>query len=574
MKKLEQILEYIDDSILKRAFLFLEEGDWVKANAYLEEVLNQNPENGLAYLGKLMIDTQAHTCVELMDLASPFEENLNYKRCIRYVEEEIAEELKGYNVYIKERNVIVGNAAAYNEALKLMNNAKSEEDYNRASAIFEKLGNYENAAQLVKECLDGKMRIKFGLAEGLFNSAYTEQDFYEAAKAYEEVSDYYDVEDKIEKCNQRAEEAKQAYLTIVENRKRILKLIQKVIIGVIALVIMIFSAKYVYNNFLRYTSLEQAKVGDFVKFGKNSRHGIAWKIYEVQGSKRLLISEDEIGETEIEWRNNVSSWETSSLRQWLNNNFFVVAFNKSEKKLIKLTNLEKNVNGEYNYDVSDLLFLLSVEEVEKYFKNDSQRRWDMNSDGKKFVNWMTRTPCNLKKCFVSVCDNGSFDMRGINHGKACPVRVALWADVKSTDSSDIELYLQKENERKEKIRLEKERIAEEKRKAEEEERLRIAEEKRKAEEAERERLKIEEEKRKAEEAERLRIAEEKRANKEKRINEIKKEIELQRMVEKSFLRKTADKTSKDYQVNLRALNYTRGYIYKLEYKLAKIMAEK
>ena len=341
MAKLEKILEYIDDSILKRAFLFLEEGDWVKANAYLEEVLNQNPENGLAYLGKLMIDTQAYTCVELMDLASPFDENLNYKRCIRYVEKEIAEELKEYNAYIKERNVIVGNATAYNEALKLMNNAKSEEDYNRASAIFEKLGNYENAAQLVKECLDRKMRIKFGLAEGLFNSAYTEQDFYEAAKAYEEVSDYYDVEDKIEKCNQRAEEAKQAYLTIVENRKRILKLIQKAIIGVITLVIMTFSAMYAYNNFLRYTSLEQAKVGDFVKFGKHlSNREIVWKIYEVQPSKKLLISEDELWDKDRCWSNNVSNWETSSLRQWLNNNFFVIAFNKSEKKLIKLTNLK------------------------------------------------------------------------------------------------------------------------------------------------------------------------------------------------------------------------------------------
>ena len=80
---------------------------------------------------------------------------------------------------------------------------------------------------------------------------------------------------------------------------------------------------------------------------------------------------------------------------------------------------------------------------------------------------MTRTPCNYKDCFVSVCDNGTFDMRGINYGKACPVRGAIWVDVKSTDNSDINLYVQKENERKEKIRLERERIAKEKRKAEE-----------------------------------------------------------------------------------------------------------
>ena len=236
MAKLEKILEYIDDSIMKRAFLFLEEGDWVKANAYLEEILNENPENGLAYLGKLMIDTQAHTCVELMDLASPFDENLNYKRCIRYADGEIAEELKGYNAYIKERNVIVGNATTYNEALKLMNNAKSEEDYNRAAAIFDKLGNYENAVQLIKECFDGKVRMKFEHAEGMFNSAYTELDFYEAFKAYKEVSDYYDVKDKIEKCIQGAEQAKQAYLRIVQKKEKALNFVGIAIIGTAAII--------------------------------------------------------------------------------------------------------------------------------------------------------------------------------------------------------------------------------------------------------------------------------------------------------------------------------------------------
>ena len=40
--------------LLKRAFMFLEDGNWQEADAYCEKVLDQDPENAQAYLGKLM----------------------------------------------------------------------------------------------------------------------------------------------------------------------------------------------------------------------------------------------------------------------------------------------------------------------------------------------------------------------------------------------------------------------------------------------------------------------------------------------------------------------------------------
>ena len=39
---------------LKRAFIFLEDGDWDSANEYCEKVLDIDPENASAYLGKLL----------------------------------------------------------------------------------------------------------------------------------------------------------------------------------------------------------------------------------------------------------------------------------------------------------------------------------------------------------------------------------------------------------------------------------------------------------------------------------------------------------------------------------------
>lgn len=41
-------------SLLKRAFMFLEDGDWESADKYCEKVLDIDPENAQAYLGKLL----------------------------------------------------------------------------------------------------------------------------------------------------------------------------------------------------------------------------------------------------------------------------------------------------------------------------------------------------------------------------------------------------------------------------------------------------------------------------------------------------------------------------------------
>ena len=66
------------------------------------------------------------------------------------------------------------------------------------------------------------------------------------------------------------------------------------------------------------------------------------------------------------WEN--VTWQTSDIRQWLNNEFYTTAFNKSEKAKIQ-TSLIKN---EYN-DTEDKVFLLSEKEAETLFSNDDER---------------------------------------------------------------------------------------------------------------------------------------------------------------------------------------------------------
>ncbi|MCR5769007.1 MAG: DUF6273 domain-containing protein [Lachnospiraceae bacterium] len=79
------------------------------------------------------------------------------------------------------------------------------------------------------------------------------------------------------------------------------------------------------------------------------------------------------------------TWETCTLRKWLNEEFYKNAFSKSEKSLIKTTTVENYDNAVYNTpggeDTKDKVFLLSQFEMinknygfdEAYDKRDENR---------------------------------------------------------------------------------------------------------------------------------------------------------------------------------------------------------
>ena len=89
--------------LLKRAFMFLDEGDFVKGNEYFERVLDIDPENGEAYLGKLMIEKHVRHREDLAKCAEPFDTSKNYKNAIRFGNADLISELEGYIAVIKDR---------------------------------------------------------------------------------------------------------------------------------------------------------------------------------------------------------------------------------------------------------------------------------------------------------------------------------------------------------------------------------------------------------------------------------------------------------------------------------------
>ena len=83
--------------------MFLEDGCFQEADNYCEKVLDMNPENGVAYVYKLMIHFRVCKIEDLAMVAHPLENVPYYKMVMRFAGEGIKQQLMAYNNQIKQQ---------------------------------------------------------------------------------------------------------------------------------------------------------------------------------------------------------------------------------------------------------------------------------------------------------------------------------------------------------------------------------------------------------------------------------------------------------------------------------------
>lgn len=142
--------------------------------------------------------------------------------------------------------------------------------------------------------------------------------------------------------------------------------------------------------------------GNYITFGhyeqdedeSNGPEPIEWKIISEEDGKVFLMSKYILDYQPYNTEQTDVTWETCSIRQWLNNDFLNAAFDASEQELI-LTVTNSNPDTvtalrtiEGGNDTVDRVFLLSYEEADTLFTDDSQREvgdcgwWWLRSAGR------------------------------------------------------------------------------------------------------------------------------------------------------------------------------------------------
>ena len=114
-----------EKSILKRMFIFLEDKDWDNADIYADKVLDINPQNSYAYIGKLMLSLKISKFKNLQNSSETFDKNGNYIKAVRFGDKKLIDALQEYNDVIKSRLEQERKERIYQSAL---NDAKKKEE--------------------------------------------------------------------------------------------------------------------------------------------------------------------------------------------------------------------------------------------------------------------------------------------------------------------------------------------------------------------------------------------------------------------------------------------------------------
>lgn len=184
-----------------------------------------------------------------------------------------------------------------------------------------------------------------------------------------------------------------------------------------------FTLKKVFAGMTAFASL--VSVGSKLTFGniwinnaeedeKNilTEQKIEWEILDINKKRALVISNELPFEFEYSLRGE-KIWKTSKLRKWLNGNFINYIFNNYEQERIKQSII---VNEEGN--TRDKIFILSKEEIEKYYPDEKVRK-------EKVGYSITRTVNKSNQTVVIVNEDGVLDDYEYN-GMALGLHIAMW----------------------------------------------------------------------------------------------------------------------------------------------------
>lgn len=202
------------EPLLKRAFMFLEDGEFNSANEYFEKVLDLNPECAQAYEGKFRIDFKGLSDDEIIDSFkyNDVAVNNNLIKAIRFGSN-IGERLTN------EKFIAADIEKKYNQMVKSMENYNdSSLDYfdkldNLSLCIesFTELGDYKESLENIKKCknLESKVIYQEALKKMNFN---TVKGYMEALELFDFIKSYKDVDKLIITCTEKSEEIKMKQL--------------------------------------------------------------------------------------------------------------------------------------------------------------------------------------------------------------------------------------------------------------------------------------------------------------------------------------------------------------------------
>ena len=198
--------------------------------------------------------------------------------------------------------------------------------------------------------------------------------------------------------------------------------------------------------------------GEIVSFGRYEQDGnpangpepIEWLVLDVLDGKSLLVSRYALDIVPYHTEYADVTWETASIRAWLNGDFLSSALDESERTAVLTAEVDNSAaqgkggsaaGGGNN--TLDSVFLLSYAEAWNYFGTDELRLCSLTAyaaarakalpDGPAVTGpytWWLRSPGSLPSCAMRVAGDGSDRSAFVDYNEPA-VRPAVWIDLTS-----------------------------------------------------------------------------------------------------------------------------------------------
>lgn len=166
--------------------------------------------------------------------------------------------------------------------------------------------------------------------------------------------------------------------------------------------------------------IAKTELGEIVSFAD-----MDWRVLEKKDGKALLVKDNSLADMAFQEGDGNCTWETSSIRIWLNSTFLTENFFHSEIDAIPQTEVITEPNPVYNTSggntTNDQVFLLSSQEVTKYH--------DLLHNTKTC--WWLRTPGAAKGSMSFVYKDRTI----MDYGYDCTmvkfnIKPAIWVEIK------------------------------------------------------------------------------------------------------------------------------------------------
>lgn len=191
-------------SLLTRAHLFLEDGDFVSANEYADKVLDIDPKYAPAYMVKVQVKEKVRKEADLAYCKHALTNDGDYQKAVRFADPQNKAVYEGYNQTIIKRLEEESREEFYrNTVLRYKNAGNNQQELLKIAADFDRLKDYKDSAQQAKLCREKAERIRIESEQRAAEAkAKREREQAEAQQRFEQA----ELERKRRKEQERIEE--------------------------------------------------------------------------------------------------------------------------------------------------------------------------------------------------------------------------------------------------------------------------------------------------------------------------------------------------------------------------------